>query len=121
MHYSLVIVAGIVTGICSGLLGIGGGIVLVPILIFIYGFSQHTANGTSLVALLLPVGALGVFEYYKAGKIGAEHIKFGLLVAVGIFLGTFVGSKLAVGIPENILRKVFATALAALSLKLFIS
>lgn len=114
------ILTGLVTGVFSGVLGIGGGVVLIQILVLVFGFTQLAANGTSLVALLLPVGALGAWEYYKAGKISLDHVRFGLLIACGILVGTYLGAKLAVHLPEDTVRKVFAVFLFFLSIKMFI-
>lgn len=110
---------GLVTGICSGFLGIGGGMIVVPLLVLWLKYPEHTAQGTSLVALLLPVGTLGAWQYYQAGKISAEHIKFGLWIAVGIFIGTYLGSKIAVSLPEHLLRKTFALLLLLLALRMW--
>jgi uncharacterized membrane protein YfcA len=110
---------GVCAGIMSGLFGIGGGIILVPFLVLALGYPQQTASGTSLVALLLPVGIFGVYEYYKAGKIGPEHIRYGLLIAVGMFVGTYFGSRLAVVLPANTLRKMFAVFTAIVSVKIW--
>jgi uncharacterized membrane protein YfcA len=110
-----------VAGICSGVFGIGGGIVLIPLLVFILGLSQHAANGTSLVALLLPVGALGVLAYYQAGKISVEHIKSGLVIALGIFLGTYLGARFSVSLSEGVLRKAFAVFLIVIGVQLWVS
>ena len=118
-HWPILILAGVVAGVFSGFFGIGGGIVLVPFLIAVTGLTQHAANGTSLVALLFPVGILGVWEYYRSGKIGPENIRAGLWIALGIVLGAFLGSKLAVRIPENLLRKAFAILLVLVALRLW--
>lgn len=115
------ILSGVAVGIFSGVFGIGGGIVLVPILVIVLGYPQHMANGTSLVALLLPVGALGVWEYYRAGKISDENIRLGLLVATGVFLGTYFGSKLAIAIPEKLLTKIFSIFLITVAIKMWFS
>jgi uncharacterized membrane protein YfcA len=112
---------GTLAGILSGLFGIGGGIVIVPLLIFFAGFTQHEASGTSLVALLLPVGILGVLEYYKAGKIGPLQIKSGGLMAFGLFLGVLLGAKFAQNISPEILRKGFVLVLLGAAAKLWFS
>lgn len=114
-------ILGGITGILSGLFGIGGGIILVPLLVFLMGFTLPTASGTSLVALLLPVGALGAYEYYKAGKITLEHVKYGGLIAVGIFFGTFLGAKLATALPEVLLRKFLAVFLLLVAVRVWFS
>lgn len=103
---------GVGAGIASGLFGIGGGLIIIPVLVFVFGMDHHAANGTSLVALLLPVGALAVWNYWRAGKIGMEHIQSGLWLALGLALGAFVGSKLAVGMSPHTLRRVFAVFMA---------
>jgi uncharacterized membrane protein YfcA len=116
-----VISLGVAAGIMAGLFGIGGGIILVPILIYAFGYSQQAASGTSLVALLLPVGFFGVYEYYKAGKISSEHVKIGLIIAVGMFLGTYIGARMAVGLSPAILRRSFAVFIALVGVKLWFS
>ena len=119
MQSILMIITGLIAGIASGLFGIGGGIIIVPALVLICRFSQLTANATSMVALLLPVGTLGVLEYYKDGKITLEHIKLGLLIALGIFFGALVGVKLANMLPEDILRKMFSVFLVVVALRIW--
>ena len=108
---------GLGAGFCSGIFGIGGGIVLIPLLVLFFGFSQHAANGTSLVALLLPVGALGVLAYYQAGKISSVHIKAGFVVALGIFAGTYLGARFSLALSEAVLRRAFGVFLLALSVR----
>jgi uncharacterized membrane protein YfcA len=110
---------GAIAGICSGLFGIGGGIVIVPLLIFVLGYQQQNATATSLAALLLPVGALGVWEYYKAGKLSPEHFKVGLLIALGLFIGAYIGSKIAINLPETLLRRMFACFLVVIAMRLW--
>ena len=110
------VILGIVAGILSGLFGIGGGIVMVPALVVFFGLNILDANATSLAAMLLPVGALGVWSYYKAGYI---NIKDSLLIATGLFLGSFVGGELAVTISENLLTKLYVVILLYISLSYF--
>jgi uncharacterized membrane protein YfcA len=99
--------------------GIGGGIILVPSLVFLFRFTQQTASGMSLVALLLPVGLLGVLEYHRAGKFSNENIKMGFLVSLGMFLGTYFGAKIATNIPAETMRKAFAGFLVVVALRLW--
>ena len=87
-------------------------------LVLLLGYPSHRASGTSLVALLLPVGALGAWTYDRAGKIGPEDIQGGLLIAVGLVPGAFVGAKFAVQLPETLLRKGFSILLLVIALKL---
>ncbi|MBH1988925.1 MAG: sulfite exporter TauE/SafE family protein [Myxococcaceae bacterium] len=112
---------GIVAGVCSGIFGVGGGVILVPSLVFVLRYSQMMATGTSLVALLLPVGFLGVLEYYKAGKITGENIRLGLLISAGMFIGAYLGVRWAIHLPIKILTKAFAILLFAIGTKLLLS
>src|SRR5690348_4512389 len=102
MALPLFIIIGIAAGILAGLFGVGGGLIIVPALVFLLRFSQVTATGTSLVALLAPVGLGGVYAFYQAGKINNENIKQGLLISLGMFLGSFIGAKVALTFPDYI-------------------
>jgi uncharacterized membrane protein YfcA len=110
---------GLLAGISAGLFGVGGGIVIVPLLTLLLAYPQHVANGTSLVALLLPVGALGVWQYYQSGKISPLEVKSGLWIGLGIFVGALLGAKIATALPADTLKKVFAVFLAAVAVKLW--
>jgi uncharacterized protein len=116
MEYAGFLLLGIIAGILSGLFGIGGGIVMVPSLIVLFGMDILDANATSLAAMLLPVGMLGVWAYYKAGLI---NIKESLWIALGLFLGSFVGGEFAVNIKESILAKLYAAILIYIALSYF--
>ncbi len=98
-------IVGIVAGIMSGLFGIGGGIVIVPTLVALLGMDLLTANATSLAAMLLPVGILGVINYYKAGLI---NIKESLLISIGLFGGSYLGAELALHVEVHLLAKFYA-------------
>jgi len=102
------LVLGIVAGILSGLFGIGGGIVMVPSLIVFFGMDILDANATSLAAMLLPVGVLGVIAYYKAGLI---NVRDSLWIAGGLFLGSFAGGEFAMTVSESFLAKLYAIIL----------
>lgn len=119
MIYLLLIAIGLSGGFLAGFFGVGGGILLIPLLIFFFKMPQHTANGTSLVALLYPVGILAVIQYYKAGKIGPEHLKYGSIIAFGMVLGAFLSAKLAVELPQDTLQKAFGVFLVAFAIKLW--
>lgn len=99
---------GLFAGMLSGLIGIGGGIVIVPALIYFLGFSQHQAQGTSLGLLLPPVGILSVMNYYKKGLI---DIKMVGIMAVAFILGGWLGSKLSLTLSEVMLKRIFAVIL----------
>jgi uncharacterized protein len=100
-----VFAAAVVAGVCGGLVGIGGGTVLVPLLVLVFGFDQQTAQGTSLVALVPPTGLLGFLAYYNAHEV---NIPVGLLIIPGVFFGAILGSKLANALSPLRMRAVFA-------------
>lgn len=110
---------GLAAGMLSGMFGIGGGVVIVPLLVFLLGFSQYTATGTSLLVFLLPVGILGALEYYKAGKITTEHLKYAGVIASSLFIGSLLGSKLALSMSEEWVRKGFAVLLVLIAARLW--
>ncbi len=110
------IVIGLLAGVLSGLFGIGGGVVIVPALIFFAKLPPIAATGTSLAALLLPVGALGAFEYYKRGNL---NITAALWVALGLFFGAWVGAKLAQQLSPVQLRRGFAVFLVLVAGKVW--
>jgi len=104
----LLLIVGVVAGMLSGLVGLGGGVIIVPALVYLMGFSQHRATGTSLGILLLPAGIFAVMNYYKKGFI---DIRVVLLIFAGFLLGGYLGSKISLNIPEGALKKVFAVVL----------
>jgi uncharacterized membrane protein YfcA len=110
------LIFGIVVGILSGLFGIGGGIVLVPTLIVVFGMDILDANATSLAAMLLPVGILGVLSYYKAGLI---KVRESLWIALGLFLGSFAGGEFAVTMNESLLAKLYSVILLYIAMSYF--
>ncbi|TAH08128.1 MAG: sulfite exporter TauE/SafE family protein [Sphingobacteriia bacterium] len=111
----LLIVVGLVAGFLSGLIGIGGGIIIVPALVVFLGFTQKAAQGTSLGILLLPVGILAVLQYYKQGYINVNYI---LIVAAAFVVGGLFGSKLALSISDEKMKKVFAVILMLIAIKM---
>jgi uncharacterized membrane protein YfcA len=119
MQYLILFVTGIAAGLLSGMFGVGGGVIIVPVLVFFFSMNQQAASATSLIALLLPVGLLGVFEYYRAGKISVEHIWFGLTIALGLFAGAFFGALLAIDLSSDLLKKLFAVFLVFVAIRLW--
>lgn len=111
----IIILVGIAAGMLSGLVGVGGGIIIVPALVYFIGFSQKTAQGTSLALIMLPVGILGVLQYYKQGHIDWKIVG---LLAVGFVAGSFFGSKLALSISQETLKKVFAVLMIIIAIKM---
>ncbi|MEE9904425.1 sulfite exporter TauE/SafE family protein [Chlorobium sp.] len=119
MHTVMMFFIGIAAGLLSGMFGVGGGVIIVPALVLMLGMNQHSATATSLVALLLPVGILGVLEYYRAGKISVDNIWIGLVIAAGLFAGAFFGAKIAGSLSGDILRKAFAVFIGIVALRLW--
>ncbi len=111
----ILLLAGLAAGMLSGLVGVGGGIVIVPALILILGFSQKMAQGTSLGILLLPVGLLGVIQYYKQGYIDVRVV---LIISVAFFFGSYFGSKFALSLPQETIKKIFAVFMILIAVKL---
>jgi uncharacterized membrane protein YfcA len=114
----ILIVIGIITGFMAGMLGIGGAIIMIPALVFLLGISQQTAQGTSLAVMLPPIGILAAYNYYKAGQV---NIKFALILAAFFLVGSYFGSKLALNIPQAILKKIFGVLLLLVAAKMLLS
>jgi uncharacterized membrane protein YfcA len=112
------LLVGLVVGMVSGVVGIGGGILFIPALVWLTGMSQHKAQGTSLGALLLPVGLFAFLEYYRKGN---ADLRVGLLLAAGFLVGGYFGAVGAQHIPEVWLRRVFALTLIAVGGRMFFS
>lgn len=108
---------GMVVGAISGLVGIGGGALLIPALLFFYGMSQRKAQGTSLATLLLPVGIFAFWKYYRAGH---ADLRLAVLIVIGFAIGGWMGGAWAQHLPEAVLRKGFATLLIVVAVKLAI-
>ncbi|MFZ0034792.1 MAG: sulfite exporter TauE/SafE family protein [Sedimentisphaerales bacterium] len=115
MNIFLYILLGVVAGIFSGLIGIGGGIIIVPALVLLFGISQHSAQGTTLALMVPPIGLLAAWAYYKQGFV---DLKIAAFVCLGFFIGGLLGAKFALGIPETILKKIFGAVLLLVSLKM---
>jgi uncharacterized membrane protein YfcA len=110
------IVIGLIAGVLAGIFGIGGGIVIVPALVLFAHMSQKTATGTSLAALLLPAGALGTYEYWRAGHV---NVVAALWIAVGMFAGAYGGAMVAQLMSESMLKKAFALLLLVTAARLW--
>jgi uncharacterized protein len=111
----LLLIVGLVAGILSGLVGVGGGIIMVPALVLFLGFTQKQAQGTSLGIMLLPVGILAVLQYYKQGYINFNTV---FIISAAFVIGGFLGSKLALNLSDDKMKKVFAIVLMIVSLKM---
>ncbi len=111
----ILILVGLAAGFLSGLIGIGGGVIIVPALVFFVGMTQKQAQGTSLGILLLPVGILAVIQYYKQGYLNVNYV---IVVAVAFIAGGFLGSKLAITLSEEKIKKIFAVVMLLIALKM---
>ncbi|HNW68764.1 MAG TPA: sulfite exporter TauE/SafE family protein [Bacteroidales bacterium] len=109
---------GIVAGYFSGLVGIGGGIIIVPALILLFGFSQHAAQGSTLALLIPPIGILAVISYFQKGYV---DVKSAIIICIGFVVGGYLGGKMAITVSEEVLKKIFAVALIAVGVILFVT
>ena len=112
---SILLIIGIFAGFLSGMVGIGGGIVIVPMLVYFLGFDQHTAQGTTLFMFLFPIGILGVMNYYQKGNI---EMKTAAIICTTFIIGSYFGSKLALNIDKTTITKVFGFIFLLISLKM---
>ncbi len=113
----LIIFVGLAAGILGGMVGVGGGIIIVPALVYFLAFSQHQAQGTSLALMLFPVGILGVINYYKKGYV---DFRYAGLLAIGFVLGSYLGSKFSLSLPQFTVKKIFAVIMLLVSLKMLL-
>lgn len=111
----LYMILGLVAGTLSGLIGIGGGVIIVPALVFLFGLSQHEAQGTTLALLVPPIGILAAWTYYKQGFVDLKIVAF---ICMGFFLGGLFGAKMATSLSNIQLERIFGVALLLISLKM---
>ncbi|PSM50389.1 permease [Chroococcidiopsis sp. CCALA 051] len=112
----LALILGLTAGIISGMTGIGGGIIILPALVFLFGFSQDLAQGTTLAVLVPPIDFLAAWVYYKHGY---TDIKIAALICLGFFFGGFLGAKIGTTLPSGVLAKLFAVVLLLSAIKVF--
>lgn len=106
---------GLAAGALSGLIGIGGGVIIVPALIFLFGLTQHQAQGTTLALLVPPIGILAAWTYYRQGYVNLEMAAF---ICLGFFVGSYIGAKLATSLSSVVLEKIFGVALLLIAVKM---
>ena len=111
-------IIGLFAGFLSGFVGVGGGVIIVPALVFFLGLTQHEAQGTSLFVLMMPVVALAVLNYWKAGNV---NWKFALIIATTFLVGGFIGSKLSLRLSPGLVKLIFGIFMAYVSFKLIVS
>jgi uncharacterized membrane protein YfcA len=111
----IIILTGLAAGILGGMVGVGGGIIIVPALVYFLAFSQHQAQGTSLALMIFPVGILGVINYYKKGYV---DFRYAGLLAIGFVVGSYLGSKFSLSLPQMTVKKIFAVIMLIVALKM---
>lgn len=113
----IIILLGLAAGILGGMVGVGGGIIIVPALVYFLAFSQHQAQGTSLALMLFPVGILGVINYYQKGYV---DFRYAGLLAIGFVIGSYLGSKFSLSLPPLTVKKIFAVLMLLVALKMLL-
>ncbi len=111
----LCLIIGVGAGVFSGLVGVGGGVIIVPALIYMFGMSQHQAQGTTLALLVPPIGLLAAWTYWRQGYV---DVRIAALICIGFFFGGLLGANIATALPNKILEKIFGIVLFVISLKL---
>jgi len=115
-NFLIIAAIGIVSGVLGGLLGLGGAIIIIPALAIFLGYSQQMAQGTALIMMVLPVGALAAYQYYQKGFV---DIKASLILAAFFFIGGYFGAKFATQIPELFMKRIFAVLLVGIAVKMW--
>jgi len=111
----ILLLIGVAAGMLGGMVGVGGGIIIVPALVYFLGMSQMNAQGTSLALIMLPVGLLGVLQYHKQGYV---DFKIVMVIAAGFVLGSFFGSKISLSLPQETVKKFFAVLMILIAVKM---
>ena len=114
----LLVVIGLAAGVIAGMFGVGGGLIIVPALLFFLKVKEAEAIGTSLAAMIPPVGLLGAMEFYRDGFI---NIRFAALVALGLFLGAYFGAKITTSLPPEVIRRAYGIFLLAVAARMLLT
>ena len=117
MQIIYLLLLGLIAGVLSGFLGIGGGVVIIPALIYIFGLTQHQAQGTTLALMVPPIGLLAAISYYRAGNV---NIAMAALICTGFFIGALIGAEYANKVPDVVLRKTFGVFMLFIAVKLIL-
>ena len=117
----ILVLIGLAAGVLSGFVGVGGGIVIVPALIYFLGLTQHQAQGTSLMLMLPPIGVLAVYNYYESGQLDKQLILYAIIIALTFIIGGYFGSKLSLKLSPLLVKFVFGIILLYVSIKMIIS
>ena len=113
----ILIIIGLAAGFFGGMVGLGGGVIMIPAMVYFLGMTQQAAQGTSLAVMLPPVGILAVMNYYKAGQV---DLKYAMVIATTFIIGGYFGSKVSLGIPVATMKKIFGFALLIIALQMII-
>ena len=111
----IILIIGIFAGMLSGFIGVGGGLIVVPCLVYFLGMSQHSAQGTSLAMMLPPIGVMAVYNYYKAGEV---DFKVAAILCISFIAGSFFGSKIALSLSPALIKKAFGILIILLGIKM---
>lgn len=114
-EFIILILIGLIAGVFSGMFGIGGGLIMVPAMVFFLAMSQHAAQGTSLGVLVIPVAAVAAWNYYQEGEL---NIKYAIIIALSFVIGGYFGSKISLGISEVLLKRIFGVLMLVMAIKL---
>ena len=114
----ILIIIGLCAGILSGIVGVGGGLIIIPLLMLWLGVDQITSQGTSIAVLLPPVGILAAFNYYQNGNV---NVNYAVIIAIAFIFGGYFGSKIALYVNPSILKRIFACIMLLVSIKIFLS
>ena len=114
-HIFLLILLGVIAGWLSGLIGIGGGVIIIPALVLMFGFSQHQAQGTTLALLVPPIGILAAWSYYRRGDV---NIEAALFIVIGFLIGSVFGARMAAGLSDLVLKKIFGVSLLLIAIRM---
>lgn len=116
----LLVLIGLVAGAMSGFIGIGGGVIMVPALVYIMHLTQHEAQGTSLILMLPPIGILAVMNYYRAGQLSSTQITYGIIIAIAFVIGGYFGSKLSLKLSPNLVKLIFGVLMLYIAGKMIL-
>lgn len=111
----ILIITGLIAGFVGGTLGIGGGIIMVPVMVFFLGMTQHEAQGTSLATMLAPIGILAVLTYSREGQV---NYRYAIILAATFILGSWLGSKVTVTLPDKLLKQIFGALMLLVGMKM---
>jgi uncharacterized membrane protein YfcA len=115
MTFMILVIIGLVAGFLSGMIGLGGAIILIPALVLFLSMDQRMAQGTTIAIMLPPIGLFAAYNYYRAGYV---NVRYALVIAAVFMVGGYLGSKLALNIPVSVLKKLFAAVLALIAVKM---